>query len=260
MKDLTDTRRLELKYAVTESLAARIKEHIAPMCVLDRHVPPGEPGYTVNNLYFDTPDLRFYHDTKFRKPMRYKARARYYGLTASDWIWPEIKYRQGSVIWKKRYRLPVDQFADLFRTREAGRGEPRFLPRIDRFEDILHWYGANPVLHVRYFREPFVTTLESYGRVTFDRRLCYRPVRGSVDLGYREGDMVYYDDPVTTLHAESPVLLEIKVEPLVPYWIRALIRKFNLVQRPFSKYCYGIDHTLGLITPGRNSIFSYRTF
>jgi hypothetical protein len=83
LKDLVDIRRYELKYAITEDVAAAIKAHIAPMCVLDRHVHCGEPGYTVNNLYFDTPALRFYYDTKFRKPMRYKARARYYGLKSS---------------------------------------------------------------------------------------------------------------------------------------------------------------------------------
>lgn len=260
MKDLVDIRRYELKYAITEAAAAEIKAHIAPMVGLDRHVPRGEPGYTVNNLYFDTPSLKFYHDTKFRKPMRYKARARYYGMEAGDWIWPEIKYRQGSVIWKKRYRLPVDRFPSLFDAAPAERREPEIRERLDRFEDILHWSGAEPVLHVRYFREPYVFSLESYGRITFDRNLCYRLARGSTDLDYRESDMVFYDDPVTTLHSESPVLLEIKVEPLVPQWVIALIRRFGLLQRPFSKYCYGIDHTLGSITPSRNSIFTYSTY
>lgn len=260
MKDLTNIRRYELKYAVTESMAARIRDEIAPMCVLDRHVPHGESGYTVNNLYFDTSGLRFYYDTKFRKPIRYKARARYYGMKPADWVWPEIKYRQGSIIWKKRYRLPIGQFPDLFQIRETHNREPEIKSRLDRFEDLLYWYDAHPILHVRYFREPYVTTLENYGRVTFDRCLCYRSVHGSVDLGYREQDMVYYDDPVTTIHPDSPVLLEIKVEPSVPQWIIAVIRKFNLMQRPFSKYCYGIDHTLGYITPGRNSVMTYTTF
>jgi len=260
MKDLTDIRRYELKYAITEAMAARIRDEIAPICVLDRNVPHGESGYTVNNLYFDTPSLKFYYDTRFRKPMRYKARARYYGMKAADWIWPEIKYRQGSIIWKRRYRLPVDHFQSLVQTRATHRHEPEIKPQLDRFEEIVHWYDAHPVIHVRYFREPYVTTLEDYGRVTFDRRLCYRPVHGSSDLDYRERDMLYYDDPVTTFNADSPVLLEIKVEPQVPHWIIAVIRKFNLVQRPFSKYCYGIDHTMGTITQGRNPATSRSTF
>ncbi len=102
-----------------------------------------------------------------------------------------------------------------------------------------------------------VTTLEDYGRVTFDRRLCYRAVHGSADLDYNEPDMLYYDDPVTTYSPDSPVLLEIKVEPHVPWWIIALIQKFKLNQRPFSKYCYGIDHTLAYFTEARNSVLAH---
>jgi len=124
-------------------------------------------------------------------------------------------------------------------------------------EELIYWYNAGPVLYVRYFREPYVTELEEYGRVTFDRKLCYRPARGSIELDYKEEDMIYYDDAITTLNFDqSPVLLEIKVETLVPYWASELIRKFHLMQRPFSKYCYGIDHARGYITNPRNSIFS----
>jgi hypothetical protein len=256
LSDLTDIRRYELKYTVTESIAARIRDEISSCCVLDCHVPPGETGYTVNNLYFDTPGLKFYYDTRFRKPMRYKARARYYGMKACDWIWPEIKYRQGSIIWKKRYRLPVGHFPELVQTRAVHMREPEIKPQLNRFEDLLHWYDAHPILHVRYFREPYVTTLEDYGRVTFDRRLCYRAVHGSAELDYNEPDMLYFDDPVTTYSPDSPVLLEIKVEPHVPRWIIALIQKFNLNQRPFSKYCYGIDHALAYFTEGRNPVYA----
>ena len=67
--------------------------------------------------------------------------------------------------------------------------------------------------------------------------------------------MLLYYDAGTTLNYESPVLLEIKVETLVPYWASEMIRKFNLMQRPFSKYCYGVDHAHGYITGARNSIF-----
>jgi len=250
MEDLSNIRRYELKYVITESVAAGIKDYISNICSLDKHVPQGGTGYIVNNLYFDTPDLRFYHDTKFRKPTRYKPRVRFYGNKAKDLIWPEIKYRHSSIIWKKRYSLPVEDYPNLFIPREPA-DAPRNRMFIERFEDLLHWTGARSVLHVRYFREPYVTDLETYGRVTFDRDLCYRLVHGSTGLDYQEKDMMYYDDPVTTMNFESPVLLEIKVETRVPFWTVELIRKFNLGQRGFSKYCYGIDHALGYFTPAR---------
>ncbi|MBU0713040.1 polyphosphate polymerase domain-containing protein [bacterium] len=257
MDDLSTIRRYELKYTITESMASEIRDYISNICSLDPHVPPGDSGYVVNNLYFDTPDLKFYNDTKFRKLTRFKPRARYYGMTVSDFIWPEIKYRHAHIIWKMRYKLPIQDWTTLFYPQMTEAGKYKFKSQLDRFDEIIYWYNAQSKLHVRYFREPFVSNLENYGRITFDRNLCYRSIPGSIDLDYNEYDMLYYDDPITTLNFESPVLLEIKVESLLPWWVVELIRKFNLVQRPFSKYCYGIDHHLTYLTPIRDSIFPF---
>jgi hypothetical protein len=255
IKDLSEIKRYELKYTITEELAARIREHIQNFFTLDSHVLPGERGYVVNNLYFDTPDLRFYYDTKFRKLTRYKPRARYYGEQATDLIWPEIKYRHASVIWKRRYCIPIDQWPNLFNPGLVEPRQPLIKNQLDTFDDLIYWYGAQPVLHVRYFREPYVTELEEYGRVTFDRQLCCRATNGSFELTYDEQEMLYYDDPVNARSADSPVILEIKVETLIPFWAIELIRKFNLLQRGFSKYCYGIDSILGYGDDGRNAVF-----
>ncbi|MBN1998349.1 polyphosphate polymerase domain-containing protein [candidate division KSB1 bacterium] len=257
MRDLSEIRRYELKYTITEEQAVGIREYIKNFCTLDSHVPDGENSYIVNNLYFDTPDLLFYYDTKFRKVTRYKSRARFYGLQASDRIWPEVKYRRASVIWKHRYSVPIDQWPKIFSPRESDHKQPHFKEQLDSFDDLIYWYGAQPKLHVRYVREPYVTDLEEYGRITFDRELCYRATRDSIDLAYREEDMIYYDDPATAMCEFAPVILEIKVERLVPVWAVELIRKFNLIQRGFSKYCYGIDYILGYCEDGRNSIFRW---
>lgn len=256
-KDLSEIKRYELKYTITEELAGQIREHIKGICTLDEHVPPGESGYIVNNLYFDTPDLKFYYDTKFRKLTRYKPRARYYGKKATDLIWPEIKYRNASVIWKRRYCIPIENWQDVFNPEIADQRPPLIKNQLDTFDDLIFWYGAQPTLHVRYSREPYVTELEEYGRITFDRQLCCRPTNGSIELAYHEQDMLYYDDLVNSRSDDSPVILEIKVETLIPTWAIELIHKFNLKQRGFSKYCYGIDSVLGYNEDGRISIFDY---
>lgn len=256
--ELNEIKRYELKYTITEELAAEIREHIKNICTQDVHVPPGEQGYIVNNLYFDTPDLRFYYDTKFRKLTRYKARARFYGEKAIDLIWPEIKYRNASVIWKRRYNIPIERWPELFDPERTVRKQPLVKAQLDTFNDLIYWHHAQPVLHVRYFREPYVAELEEYGRVTFDRQLCCRPANGSIDLDYDEQAMLFYDDPINSRADDSPVILEIKVESLIPIWAIELIHKFNLKQRGFSKYCYGIDSILGYGDDGRNSIFYNR--
>ena len=253
VNDLSNTRRYELKYAITESTASEIRDYIKNICTMDKFVPEGEKGYTVNNLYFDTPDLRFYNDTKFRKPVRFKPRARYYGNKATDLIFPEIKYRNSSVIWKRRYNIPIELWPELFSSADKGESSPVISPHLDTFDDIIYWYSAQPVLHVRYFREPYVSDFEAYGRVTFDRQLCCRPTKGSIELDYDERDMHFYDDPVSSASYDSPVILEIKVEKLVPNWAIELIRNFNLMQRSYSKYCNGLDSLMNYNYCGRES-------
>lgn len=253
VNDLAGTRRYELKYTIDESMASEIKDYIKNICTIDKFVPEGEVGYTVNNLYFDTADLRFYNDTKLRKPTRLKPRARYYGNKATDFIWPEIKYRNASVIWKRRYNIPITRWPELFSSAEKGQSSSFINTHLDTFDDIIYWYSAQPVLHVRYFREPYVSDLEAYGRVTFDRQLCCRPTRGSIELDYDERDMLFYDDPISSGSYDSLVILEIKVEKQIPTWVIELIRNFNLMQRGYSKYCYGLDSLMNYNHVGRIS-------
>jgi len=255
MDNLSKIRRYELKYTVPESTASGIRDYIRNFCVLDKNVPAGQNRYVVNNLYFDTFDLRFYHDTKFRKLTRFKARARYYGMTAGDCIWPEIKYKHANVVWKVRRRISTSEWADQFSPMVFDSLLSDVRPRINSFEDVIYWFDARSIAHVRYVREPYVSIQDDYGRITFDRHLCYRLTNGATELNYNENDMLYYDDPVTTQSPESLVLLEIKVESLVPYWVIKMIKMFDLHQRPFSKYCYSIDNMLAGNYSDRISVF-----
>jgi hypothetical protein len=242
-EDVNRVRRYELKYLISEDTAQEIRYHIRNICKLDKHADPVTNTYIVNNLYFDTPDLKFYYDTRFRKPVRFKPRARYYDHLPG-FIFPELKYRNSSIIWKTRSMVSVDEWPNLFYPVLSDREEPVFKARHDTFDEVIHLYQAQPVLQVRYTREPYVAELENYGRVTFDRALSSRLARGSLDLDLDE-DFVYYDDAQTIRGSDSLVILEIKVETNVPKWVIDIVEKFNLMQTGFSKYCNGIDCHMG---------------
>ncbi|NOZ00585.1 MAG: polyphosphate polymerase domain-containing protein [Deltaproteobacteria bacterium] len=241
--DLSRIRRLELKYLLTEEQAGRVREYVRGFCDLDANSDADLGGYVVNNLYLDTPDLRFYWDVKNRKLTRFKTRVRYYGTGPADVIWLELKHKQSNVVWKTRRRMKADQWPGVLEPRLARPDVPRFIEGPPSFEEIADLYGVRPLLHVRYFREPWVSALDHYGRVTFDRRLSFRLARGSYELTCDDDEMVGYDDPVTMNAPDSLVLLEIKIERLAPAWAIRLIRRLGLEQRGFSKYCYAIDRT-----------------
>lgn len=256
--ELSRIRRYELKYLITEEQATDIREYVRGFCSLDRHSSPELNGYVVNNLYLDTPDLRFYWDVKFRRLTRVKTRLRYYGRKLKDAVWLELKYRQGSIIWKVRRQIEARQWPGVLEARPATGDPPSFQSGAMTFEDVVALLGVQPMLHARYFREPWVSDIDDYGRVTIDRQLTGRMANGSYDLDCDDGDMSYYDDPVTMGEADSRVLLEIKVERQVPQWAVRLIRRFGLVQRGFSKYCYVIDrHREAAAFPDRQPRYTW---
>jgi len=256
INDYSEMKRYELKYTISSSVASEIRDYIRDFFSLDEHVPPGETQYTVNSLYFDTPELSFYYDTKFRKLTRYKLRVRYYGDRPTDSVWTEIKYRNSSVIWKTRHRMPFKEWPAFVQPRLLVKEETVMKERMDSFEEMIFFHDARPALHVSYVREPYVTQLEEYGRITFDRHLKYSLAKESTDLSLHRENMLYYDDPGTSKHYESPVILEIKVETLVPFWVIDIVRTFGLVQRGFSKYCYGLDNNREFTSPARNPFFA----
>jgi hypothetical protein len=248
--------RYEAKYLIDERMAAAIRHAIRGYCSPDEHVD-ANGRYIVNNLYFETSDLRFYYDTKFKEYNRFKPRVRFYGREPEKFLWVELKHKIKNVTWKTRRQIEVSEWPGLLERGKSAKGPARTVTLRDSFEDAVLRFQARPIVHVRYIREPYVNNFESYGRITFDRRLTFRPAYGSYELN-PDCEMCCYDDCETTMGIldDSPVILEIKTETLVPGWILQLIQRFELNQRGFSKYCYAVDNTLLQATAGqRDSAF-----
>lgn len=254
MKDPASRRevisRYEAKYLVSEAMASAIKEHIRGICSPDRHV--GRDGrYVVNNLYFDTPDLRFYHDTLFKQYRRFKPRVRFYGEGPMDWLWLELKHKVRNVTWKVRRRVDAHELPCLLDARKTGAVPVFRVPILpgalavslsDSFEDVVERFGASAILQVQYVREPLVSELDEYARVTFDRHLTCRSLDGPDSL-VAGVSFVPFDDPVTVASASgrSPVILEIKTDVQIPGWVAGLVRSFGLERCGFSKYCRALE-------------------
>lgn len=243
--------RYELKYVIDEETAEGIKRAIRGYFSPDKHIPPKERGYIVNNLYFDTPNFRFYWDVQLRQYRRSKPRIRYYGTSPDDMLWLELKNRIGSVIWKYRRSVPVMRYPDLLWDEETP---PSLEGDYDRsFTDVVRFNLAYPVMHVRYFREPYVSDVDDYGRITFDYRLAYHSTPASYELNPPAKDFLFYDDAVTAKNQQAGIILEIKVDTAIPPWAIQIVQDFNLVQRGFSKYCYAIDHATEEVATQRKS-------
>ncbi len=248
---MTDVRfqRYELKFFVTEAQIRAIRALVAPFMGPDPHAGSGDHGgYTVRSIYFDTPDLRFYHEKEAGQAVRKKLRLRTYGDLPADPRAPggvaffEIKRKRGFTILKERVGLSFDCATGLcaedpahrmdfpaLRSLELSRAARATLERFFFLEQSLR---LRPSVLVVYDREAYVGVENPRIRLTFDRdvRSIIRP----------ELDEIFAQKGLRRLTDEQQVL-ELKFDGSMPAWLRPVTTMLDRFNGPISKYCRAID-------------------
>ena len=166
---LPHERRYERKYRIEigerEMVEAVVRTH--PVFFHEVHTPR-----LVNNIYYDTPDGRFYREHMDGVNHRIKVRRRWYGdNVVHDSL--EIKGKEGLIVSKQRF-------------------DPRHLP--DNMSERLH--GLVPVLFNRYRRRYFVSR-DGLFRATVDTHMEFG--------GPEPGDRRRFHDPAIVLELKYPV-------------------------------------------------------
>lgn len=162
-------------------------------------------------LYFDTPDLRLYHEHLGGRLNRYKIRQRSYVQSALTFTEVKLKTNKGRTI-KTRIR---NDGATLLRTRLDQRST-RFVAE----QTPINPADLRPVLWVNYDRMTLVsrTTAE---RLTLDLNMTFR--RGMHERSYPQ-----------------VVIAEVKQESLRHSLFMDLMKRHRLREGGLSKYCLGI--------------------
>ena len=168
--------RFERKFAVTELSA--------PQIVILIGLHPGlftnaYPPRFVNNIYFDTPDLKNYHDTIDGAADRNKIRIRWYGELFDQIQRPvlELKIKKGLLGAKQSY--PLEPFT-IDRGFEAS--ELSSLLQNENLPGslILQLHACQPTLlncyHRRYYR-----SADGNYRITLDTQMEYYAVQSGVN-------------------------------------------------------------------------------
>jgi hypothetical protein len=230
--------RREYKYLVDEATAAAIREAARPFCALDSYAA-NEPGgrYTIDSLYFDTHDFRFFAANQHELVDRIKLRIRTYPASFDAPVFLEVKRRCNDVISKTRAAVLGAHWQELLRDPMASglaklRGTNR--AAAERFLALLCRHGASPVMLIRYEREAWVSQIDHYARVTFDRR-----VRSQVQTGLsfeaEPGGWRAVDAPALK-SLDALTVVELKFTTAVPRWLVAIVQSLNLFRQSFSKY------------------------
>lgn len=234
--------RREYKYWIDEDIALGIRDAIRPFCKLDAFAASrSHKRYTIDSLYFDSPTWHCYRAVQTERPDRFKLRVRTYPDADNPPAFFEVKRRINDVIAKDRAKVPRD-WARLLT--EPGALPPAGLEPIkraavERFMALALTYHARPVVIVRYEREPWMSLIDTYARVTFDRHIrslaTDRPA-----FEFDAADWRAADHGGTGLHNSSPLVLELKFTTALPTWMVHIVQRFDLQRRAFSKYGHSL--------------------
>ena len=171
---------------------------------------------------------------KFRK----KLRIRFYENQppADSTVFLEIKRKYDSVILKDRIPALAGQIKPLldsmdYKSLMAGFDE--------NYQDTLReflWTKMHnsmiPQVMVSYFRKPLVSKYDDNFRVTFDSDLKAFPANQlNLSVNGRAVDIL-----------PDLVIMELKYNNTLPDWFQDIIRSYQLMRRPYSKYCQSIEN------------------
>jgi len=206
-------------FSIAEVLAC-VRQHPA----LFREAYPERP---VNNLYFDTPGLRHYHDHVNGAASREKVRLRWYGEFHGRVERPrlEFKYRQGLLGGKTTHGLPAFSVNGGFDRDALGALWTRAnLPEATR----LQLRGVQPVLANRYRRRYFVSA-DGHFRLTLDWALETHDVRAASHA------------PRAVRHEELRLILELKYDTACGAEADRVANSFPFRLTRCSKYGLGLE-------------------
>jgi len=156
-------------------------------------------SYTVRSIYYDSDDLRFYHEKVDSVNTRRKLRIRTYNSHQPDSIaFVEIKRKFGRVGCKDRLMLPlgkVDHAMNGVKPEVVLGDDASFKERsvLGKIRYLLNMKRLHPVVLITYDREAFLGRRDRTTRVTFDRNIRSL-INPTMDLLFDESALVQFED------------------------------------------------------------------
>jgi SPX domain protein involved in polyphosphate accumulation len=196
-----------------------------------------EQMYSVRSIYFDTPRQLFYFEKIIGKKSRKKLRVRCYNSREDNRsAFLEIKRKESDLIFKDRAAVPFSQIHNLTNGAQLNLANDHPTPiqqaALDRFIYLIKRLNLQPSALVTYERMAFKGMFEPDLRLTLD--LNVRSYQNpEIDDLFREEDLRTFCDPW--------FILEVKFYGEMPYWVRQIVRDFQLQRQSISKYCWGLD-------------------
>lgn len=232
--------RYELKYLLDVATRDRIISEISPFCRFDDYAIKNK-GYKISSLYFDSDDMHSYFEKVDGERLRRKLRIRFYPGSDGDSCFAEIKQKNVNNVVKRRIQLPLDRVYSIITDPNTESDFFNGLKEYDRRVLSEIWYMVElyhlkPKIIISYLRIPFEGWFERRFRVTFDSNIqCRRTNLRVENRGINKNVL----DP-------RKVVMEVKFNSFVPFWMVNILNKYDCSLNKISKYCAGVDR-LGIV-------------
>nr|WP_321498250.1 polyphosphate polymerase domain-containing protein [uncultured Methanolobus sp.] len=236
MEPIRKFNRFELKYLLSIEQARELKKQIGAYMLPDQYAwDTGD--YVISSLYYDSPGLQCYWEKidglKFRKKLRVRIYETEENITEDSMVFVEIKQRYDKTIQKRRIAIPYRDAMTLCNERcFPDEYDERDRPVMEEVLAMIEERNLQPTLITSYFRHAYTGTDYDNGlRITFDSNIRYRI--NDLDLASK--------NPGRYIVSPDRVIMEIKANERVPYWLTELIAQNNYRLVRISKYCTGLD-------------------
>ena len=221
--------RYESKYTIPFSMVDEISRFIEPYCSMDAYSEKSpDLYYTINSLYFDTPDYLFLKLRLQKAENRFNMRVRTYGENpVLPWFF-EIKHKRGEIMRKYRARFHNENLEELLQRPELlyekAKNEKEAQNRL-LFYKTVKTYNAQPKVLIQYKRKAYISDTEEYARVTFDIRL-----RSMRQTGYSPLPCTNTLQPCDVENIYDKVCTEVSVES----------KRFFKIHGKYTTSCFAI--------------------
>jgi hypothetical protein len=246
--DTMQAQRFEHKYIIPNGVALQIRDFVSGPLEIDEY---GKTlpnfSYPVHSLYLDSPDLKLYQATINGDKNRYKLRLRFYENRTDAPVYFEVKRRMNNTIAKQRGGVRREAVSmllagELPEPAHLVSRDPRQLLALQRFCEHMNALQAEPMAHVAYLREAWLSPGDNSVRVTMDRQVKIELEQsGCLETGMIDPMMVF--DPGQSFGGEL-VVLELKFTSRYPDWFRDLVSSFGLMQCGAAKYVDGMTRIM----------------
>ncbi len=229
--------RYEFKYILNASRLERITKVLDNYLSRDKHCKEnGE--YPIRSVYFDSPDMRWFHEKRNGLHKRFKYRLRTYshgdtGFSAPLYL--ELKGRDGSLVIKHRVRLPAEEFSSGM----AGGAS--------WFRNLLYEVSPENSVAERFIAQSYRYRLAPSVITDYSRAAWEDPsnpdFRATIDTASTAWRTSWQGLPegIPVQIIAGGGIVEIKFRYRIPFWFQRLIKEMDLSRISISKFQRAVE-------------------